>query len=317
MKRIILAAVACGFVAGAAFADPAPVTDWAADETVVVAVKAAGPAYWHIKRGESEVFILGTVGAMPEDLAWNSAHTSEIVKGARVVLTPPTASTGFFSAAWFFLWHRDLLSMPDGQTLQGALSPALRARFEAVVTALHGPKPEKFSDDTPLIAAIKLENGFQESAKLTNDEPIKTLKKIARANRVKVEQIAEYDAMGMAKELLRLPIDKQQVCLEAAVSDVEQRLEHARPAADAWASGDVKAIKAHYSPQVFIGCARLTTGFAKLYDQAVADYLKVIEEALSKPGKTVLVTDVGSLLRNTGVAEKLHAQGVIIEGPAE
>jgi uncharacterized protein YbaP (TraB family) len=317
MKRIILAAVVCGLAAGAAMADPAPVTDWAADETVVVAVKAAGPAYWHIKRGESEVFILGTIGAMPEELVWNTAHTTEIVKGARMVLTPPTASTGFFSAAWFLLWHRDLLSMPDGQTLQGSLSPALKSRFEAVVTALHGPKPEKFSDDTPLIAAIKLENGFQEQAKLGNDEPIKTLKKIARANRVKVEQIAEYDAMGLVKELLRLPVEKQQACLEAAVGDVEQRMQHARPAAEAWADGDVKAIKAHYTPQVFNGCAKLTTGFSKLYDQAVADYLKVIEEALSKPGKTVLVTDIGSLLRNTGVAEKLHAQGVIIEGPAE
>jgi uncharacterized protein YbaP (TraB family) len=318
MKRIFLAAFPVAFLMGAAMAaPPAPVTDWVPDETVVVAAKAEGPAYWHIKKGDAEIFILGTVGAMPKDLAWNTAHTSAIIKGARVVLTPPVASSNFFSAAWFLLWNRSLLSMPDGKTLQDVLPADLKGRFEAVVAALHGPKPEAFSDDPPLVAALKLENGFRDSAKLSTDEPLETVKKIARANRVKVEQIADYGVLDIAKELLRQPIDKQQVCLDEAVSDVELRMVHARPAAAAWADGDVKAIKAHYTPQVFTKCAKVASSFNKLYDQAVADYMKAIEAALAQPGKVVLITDVGSLLRNTGIAEKLHAEGVTIEGPAE
>jgi len=31
----------------------------------------------------------------------------------------------------------------------------------------------------------------------------------------------------------------------------------------------------------------------------------------------VMLTDIGSLLRNTGVAEQLYKEGVTIEGPAE
>jgi hypothetical protein len=54
-----------------------------------------------------------------------------------------------------------------------------------------------------------------------------------------------------------------------------------------------------------------------MYDRAVADYLKAISDALATPGKTVLLTDVGSLLRGAGVAESLRAEGVVIEGPAE
>lgn len=316
MKRILLASVAVLFLARAA-GEPAPVTDWAPNETVVVSVKAEGPAYWHLKKGEAEVFILGTVGAMPKGQAWNSAHTAEIIKGARVVLTAPQATSGFFETRWFLLWHRDLLSMPDGKKLQDTMPPELKARFEAVVAALHGPKPEKFSDDPPLIAAVKLENGFQEKANLSVDEPLATVNKIARANHVKVEQIAEYEALGLIKELLRLPLETQRVCLAAAVSDVEQRMVHATPAAEAWAAGDVKAIKAHYTASFFNACGKLTVGYAKMYDRAVADYLKAIEQALAQPGKTVLITDVGSLLRNTGVVEKLHAEGITIEGPAE
>ena len=49
----------------------------------------------------------------------------------------------------------------------------------------------------------------------------------------------------------------------------------------------------------------------------MADSLKAIHDALAQPGKVVLLTDIGSLLRSTGVAEELHKEGVVIEGPAE
>lgn len=317
MKRIFAAPVWLAFFSFAAAGEPAPVTDWAPDESVVVAAKAAGPAYWHIKRGESEVFILGTVGAMPKGLAWNSAHTAEIVKGARVVLTPPKASSGFFETSWFLLWNRGLLSMPDGKTLLDTLPADLKTRFEAVVAALKGPKPEKFSGDPPLIAAVKLENGFSGRYKLSQDEPLATLDKIARENHVPMQQIGEYGALGLIKELLRQPQETQRACLALVVNDVEQRMTHGGPEAEAWAAGDVKAIKAHYTEPVFPLCAKATVSFNTLYERAVSDYVKAIDEALAKPGKTVLVTDVGSLLRNTGVAEKLHAKGIIVEGPVE
>jgi hypothetical protein len=57
----------------ASFADPAPPdTGWVPDETVVVTAQAPGPAFWHLKKGNAEVWILGTVSPMPKSQAWNT-----------------------------------------------------------------------------------------------------------------------------------------------------------------------------------------------------------------------------------------------------
>jgi uncharacterized protein YbaP (TraB family) len=316
MRRVLVAAVSLAVLTFAARAETPPVSDWVPDETVVVSAQGAGPAFWHIKKGDAEIWILGTVEPMPKGLAWNSAHLGDIIKGARAVLTPPTATSGFFETSWFLLTHRGLLSMPDGKKLDDTLSPALRNRLAAQRTALKLDDDE-YDDDPPVVAAMKLQGSFNKVHQLAGDEPMETVKRLAKENRVPVRAIGEYGALGLVKEGLRLPPENQRVCLEESVSYAEARSVHNTPLADAWAAGNLKQIKAHYVPGAFEKCIRQIASFGKLTDRAVADYLKAIHEALAQPGKIVMLTDIGSLLRTTGVAEELHKEGVVIEGPAE
>lgn len=292
-----------------------PITDWAPNETVVVSAAAPGPAFWHIKKGDSEVWILGTMGRMPRGTTWNRTRVTEIIDGARVVLAPAEATAGLFESSWFLLTHRGLLSMPGDQKLEDTLPPDLKARFAAARTALN-LKADHFEDDPPVIAAWKLENNFNEQHKLGMG-PGPAIQKIAKDNGVPMHPIGSYGALGLLKEVLRLPQDQQQACLRIAVADIEARAIHAEAAAAAWAVGDVNGIKAHYTQPFLPQCAGTTESFAKLYSRSVADYLSAIDEALSKPGKVVMMVEIGALLRNTGVIEKLHAQGLTIEGPAE
>jgi uncharacterized protein YbaP (TraB family) len=323
MRRIlaVTAAVFFTFAAAAEAPPPAPVsappvTDWAPDETVVVSAQGLGPALWHIKKGDSEIWILGTVSPMPKGLSWNSAHLAEIIKGSRVVLTAPKASAGFFETSWFLLTHRGLLSMPDDKKLEDTLPPPLRARFVAARKAL-SIKADKYEDDPPVLTAIELLSAYNKAHALDSSEPWDTIHRIAKDNKVPVKPVGQYGALGLVKEILRLPFDAQVKCLDAAVAYTEQSTVHNRPLAEAWAAGNLRQIKEHYYPDRFGDCARQVASFGKLNESAVADYLKAIHEALSKPGKTVMLTDIGSLLRTTGVAEQLHKEGAIIEGPAE
>ena len=319
MKFASIAIAAASFLvfnASSLAADQAPpVTDWSI-ETVIVTAQAPGPAFWHLTKGDSEIWILGTLGPMPEKLAWNTKHLAEIIDGARAVLLPAKASAGFFDVAWFLLTNRELLAMPDGQKLEDSLASALRARFVAARESI-GRKADHYEDDAPIVAALKLENEFNDAKKLSWDEPARAVRKIARAKHVKLREIANYDATPLAKELLKLSPEASRACLENAVGDVEARAAHAMPAAEAWAVGDLAGIKAHYSATQLVACAKKTGSYTKLDQRGVADTLAAIDEALSKPGKTVLLVDIGSLLRSTGVVEKLRAQGVVIEGPAE
>jgi hypothetical protein len=297
-------------------ADQPPVTDWSDIETVIVTAQAPGPAFWHLTKGDSEIWILGTLGPMPRKLAWNTAHLAKVIDGARVVLKPPEGSANIFEVGWFLLWNSSVLSMPDGKKLEDTLPPELKSRFVAARQLVKRDAGD-YEDSPPVVAALKLENDFQKTNDLTWEEPRAAVEKIARAKHVEVREIAHYSVLAMVKELLRLPPEAGRICLESAIGDVEIRAVHAVPAAEAWAVGDIKGIKANYSPGNLEKCARLTASFAKLYERGVADSLAAIDEALSKPGKTVMLIDIGSLLRNTGVAEKLRAQGVVIEGPPE
>jgi uncharacterized protein YbaP (TraB family) len=324
MRRYLLASAAFVFLswtaAGAVSEPPAanapPVTDWVPDETVVVSAQGAGPAFWHIKKGDAEIWVLGTVTPLPKGMSWNSAHLGDIVKGARAVLTPPTASSGLFETSWFLLTHRGLLSMPDDKKLDDTLPPDLRARLAAQRTALK-LKADEYDDDPPILAAMKLQGAFNKVHQLDSDEPLETVKRLAKESHVPVRAIGEYGALGLVKEGLRLPQESQRVCLEESVSYAESRSVHNVPLASAWAAGNLKEIKAHYVPGAFEKCIKQMASFGKLTDRAVADYLKAIHEALAQPGKVVMLTDIGSLLRTTGVAEALHKEGIVIEGPAE
>jgi len=89
----------------------------------------------------------------------------------------------------------------------------------------------------------------------------------------------------------------------------------ARPAAQAWASGDLEGIKAHYSEPKALDCLSQSATFSKLWAQSVSDTVSAIDDALTKSGKTIVVVNIGELLRQNGVVERLKAKGLTIEGP--
>lgn len=297
---------------------PPPTTDWKM-EVVVVDAEQKGPALWHLKKGESEIWILGTVGLMPKDLAWNKARLEQVVDGANQVLLPPQATTGVldaFEMSWFLMTHWGSLSMPDGKKLEPSLQPDLRARFVKARETLE-QKSDRYEDRKPLVAGFMLRKDYIKKAKMAQQIPEEAIEKIAHAKHVKVRRVADYDAMPLVKEMLKLGPDEGLLCFESALTDYETLNTHAVPAADAWAVGNIAGIKAHYAAPVLESCVRQSHKYGELDRRAVGDMLKAVHEALSKPGKTIMVIDVGWLFRSSGVAEQLKAEGVTIEGPAE
>ncbi len=90
---------------------------------------------------------------------------------------------------------------------------------------------------------------------------------------------------------------------------------HARPAAQAWAQGDLNGIKAHYSEPKALDCLGQSATFNKLWARSVNDTVTAIDDALGRSGKTIAVINIGELLRRGGVIERLKAQGLTVEGP--
>lgn len=323
MKVRSYAAAAFMAAAGLSYADaPAPeappVTDWSM-EVVHVEGHTQGPALWHLKKGDSEIYILGTVGAMPKDLVWNKTQLESVIDGANQVLLPPEAKTGFFGIfemSWFLVTHWGVLSMPDGQKLEESLQPDLRARFVADREFV-GEKADKYEDRKPLVAGFMLIGDLMKKDNLAASLPEDAVTKIARAKHVKVERVAEYDAMPLVKEMLKLGPAEGMVCFENELKDFDTARAHAVPAAEAWADGNIAGIKANYSTGMAEGCIKQAKKFGEIDARAVNDMLKAVHAALAKPGKTLMLIDVGWMFRATGVADQLRQEGVTIEGPAE
>jgi uncharacterized protein YbaP (TraB family) len=289
---------------------------WAQIESVEVNAKP-GPALWHLTRGTSEVWILGLVGAMPRDLEWNKQYLSELFEGARTILMPPKADVAFTDIAWFLIRHGSELSLPRDQTLEGGLPDDFRPRFIAARESVSGDADE-YRTDIPIRAAMRLQQDFIKKAGLSSREPRETVDDLARATRIRTQPVLRFEAMDAVRDILKLDPRQQRVCLAQAVEDVAWGVAHAAAAARAWAVGDIKTVKANYSESRLGTCIMgAVQAIGDIDARNSAEYVSAIDAALNQPGKTIVVIGMGPLLRKGGVLERLQAQHIAIEGPAE
>lgn len=316
MRKLLACVVACLPAAAAAQApDPAPAPEWAEFETVHAEARP-GPAVWHVARGDSEVWILGTIGALPKDLNWNKAYVSELMDGAKVMLRPAGASVGIGDGVWLLINYGNRLSLPRGQALEALMTPELRARFVALRTSL-GRDENRYRTDSPFRAGMRIANDFRDKRGLTGQPGIAD---IADDKDVPVKpagkQESAYDAI---REVLTLPVDKQMICLGQIVDELDYQSSHAESAARAWAVGDIRAIKANLSdrPDLMDCIGSMAGTLAALRARNSATTVQAIETALTQKGKTILLVDMRELLRRDGVLERLENRGLTIEGPRE
>jgi hypothetical protein len=289
---------------------------WAEVEAIEVKARP-GPAVWHLTRGNSEVWILGTVGQMPKDLDWNKQYLSELLDGANAIILPPKADIGLVDIGWFLLMHGGELSLPRGQTLEASLPESLRGRFAAARDAVSGDTSD-YATDIPIRAAIRLQQDLMRKASLTGREPNETIATLARSKRIANAPVTHFAAMDAVRDILKLNPEQQRACLAQAVDDATWSLAHAGKAARAWAVGDVRGVKANYADSRLGDCVMAAvSAFADIETRNIANYTTAIDAALNRPGKTIAVIGMRPLLKRGGVLERLGAMHVAIEAPAE
>ena len=310
------AALVLTFATLAFHAQAQPVPVWAEIESVEVRERP-GPAVWHLTRGNSEVYLLGLAGALPKDLDWNKQYLSELLDGARAILMPPKADIALTDIAWFLIRHGSELSLPRGQNLEDGLPDDQRARFIAARDHVGGD-PSDYRTDIPIRAAMRLQQDLREKLDFSFREPRSTIENLASRKRIRNDPVTRFEAMDAIREILTLTPPQQRACLAQAVEDVNWALGHADRSARAWAVGDIKTVKANYSEWRLGTCIMAAVQkFSDIDGRNVAEYVTAIDAALNQPGKTIVVINMGPLLRRNGVLERLTARHITIEAPAE
>jgi len=301
-----------------ASAEGQPEPDWGTVETVQVQARP-GPAVWHVTRGESEVWILGMAGALPKGMDWNKQYLSELLDGARTIIMPPRGNAGILEIGWFLLTHPGILdmSLPRGRTLQAMVPEPVWTHFLTVVTAI-GDTPDRYKTDTPFGAMQRLNSASNKHSNLAGNEPMDTINKLARDKKVPEQPTFRFEVIPIAEEFVKLTPEQQLPCFAEAVEDVDRLSQHAAAAGAAWAVGDIKGVKAHFAESRTNDCMDgLVHSLGDVDQKRVAAFTDAIDEALNKPGKTIVVMGIGPLLRKGGVLEQLEARHMTVEGPAE
>lgn len=282
---------------------------------VLVIGRPPGPAMWRVARPGSEVVILGSVTPIPHLQQWDKRRLERALNGADRVLLPPEFKAGAVDAARMFV-GQNALKLPRGATLESTLPEPLRARFVEARTRARQPA-RRYERWKPGVAGFILVNDYREAAGLSGAKPVSTVRRMLKGRRIKVETVGSYRLAPLARSAARLPEAAHLACLDAALDQHEAEAENARRAAEAWAEGDIAAVRASYRTGLLESCLARLPGADALVERGVADTVRAVEAALTRPGKTVAIVDLSLLARPDGVLERLRAAGASVTAPIE
>jgi uncharacterized protein YbaP (TraB family) len=276
-----------------------------------VTARLPGPAWWRVSDGDSTVYVLGTPAVATKQLGWDRSVLERRLEGAnQLIVSVQGVSVRPLSAPGAAV---NYLRLRSGSAIEESLPPAERSRFVAARTAF-GKPASRYRTNNPLAASLLLVDDWMERERLTNTDPAKPIRQLARSKRVKVVE-KTYDAGPLLGALARTPRAAGLACLDAVLDQIDAGPGAIRAASRAWAHGEVRAALA--AERTVERCLAAAPGAAALDARFKADQAAQIAAALRQPGHSVAVIQLRPLLSQGGVLDRLRAQGFEVATPGE
>lgn len=280
-------------------------------EELVVTARLPGPAFWRVSDADTTVYVLGVPSVSPRGLAWDRSILERRLTGASTVILPfNEVKVGVLGAPGALI---SLAKLKSGSTYEAALPPALKARFVAARTSV-GKADRDYKTKNGLAVGLLLVQHYRDHAGLTAADPGKTIARLAKARKLRVQQKA-YPVGPIARNVIKANAAAQAACLDDALEDVEAGPANTRAAGRAWAEGDVRGALA--AERGFEKCLTAAPGGLALDTQIKADQAAAIASALKTPGHAVAVVQLRTLLAQGGVLDRLRGQGFTVKTPGE
>jgi uncharacterized protein YbaP (TraB family) len=284
-------------------------------EEVLVTGEHPGPGMWKVTRGDHSLWILGTHSPLPQRLIWRSQDVEFAISEAQQVL-------GNYSAS-FSMRGGNPLDV-KGKSLRRLLSRRSYAQWQSLKRKYIG-KNDEIETALPVTVALILRSSAFARAGLVNSDAVLTeVYRMAKAYQVPVTNSHQVTkviaAMPSGKDAERRGV----AFLEATMQHLESDLKAARSRANAWAIGDVGALRAqaiadtttaqlYASSWPYLDEAEL----AALTAETDAKWLDAADMALRRNQTTVATLPIFMLLRPNGLLAALRARGFEVIEPAE
>lgn len=329
MRTLLLG---CLLSSAVAQAEPPPPPDapTALLETVVVSGVQPGPGLWKVSKGEHVLWVLGTLSPLPKRMSWESREVEGVIAQAqRVLLTPRVdldVAGGAFTGIFLLPSLLKARNNPDKQTLAEVLPADLYARWQPLKRKYIG-RSDSVEKRRPIFAAQELYEEATDEAGLRIDGKVgDAVEKLAKKHDVAREQPMIKVRLAEPRDALR-EFAKSQLddidCLRKTVDRLETDLPAMQLRANAWAVGDIEALRALPYVDQNQACrdAMLRNsivqerGMGDLRERLAATWLTAAENTLRDNTVSFAVLPMSQVLGDEGYLATLRSRGYAVEAP--
>lgn len=299
-------------------------------DAILVAGRQPGPGLWKVRSGERTMWILGTQSPLPKRMEWDSANVQRRVGESQELLMPPTvkldADVGFFRGLTLLPSVLRARKNPDGKTLGDLLPADEYARWTMLKQRYIGGDRD-IEEWRPLFAAVALYEKAIARRGMAEQTPIAdTVRKAAKRSKVKITEpalkIKITDVKATLRDFSRETLNDQE-CFRRTLDRIETDLDTMALRANAWAEGDIEALRDLPYRNQFIACTEAFTDTAIARRQGMQDlqarveneWMAVAERALRENDTTFAVLPMSQLLQPDGLLQRLVAKGYMVEEP--
>ncbi|MCA1936392.1 MAG: TraB/GumN family protein [Asticcacaulis sp.] len=283
--------------------------EWVTD--VVVTARLPGPALWRVRKGDSEVYVLGAMPVMTKRIPWDSKRVERVIGLSNVLLTAPEAKGGLIGGARLLMDRR----LPLGKKLDEVLPPDLSKRFYTLADT-YGLDREKYKKLSPIWAAATLREDVYDKAGIATRDPEKTLLRFAKAQKLKTRPSGSFSVAKTLGRIDDFSAQQQAHCVAATLDEIDFAVKNARAATEAWAVGDLKAVQRLSPDSALLACLEGAPSTKAMLGQSVEQTVGAINNALGTPGKSLIVLPLSALLTPGGALQQLEQQGATVTTPA-
>jgi len=308
--------------------NPTPAQTAQTLEAVLVTGEQPGPGLWKVTKGDHVLWILGTQQPLPKNFTWRAAEVEKIIAQSQQVLSDADVGVhvGFFRSIFLLPSVLGAKKNGDGKTLHEVLPPELYARWLALKQKYIG-RDNGVERLRPMLAANELYKKAIKKSGLTPDNLAQDVVNFyAKKSKVPVvtphvkleiedpkQAIADFKSTAGSLDV---------ACLERTIARLETDLGAMRARANAWAIGDLEALKKLPYPDQRAACIAAVSSNPRLAEQlrqarqrVDGDWIAAADAAIARNASTLAVLPIVELLRPDGRLARLRAKGYAIEDP--
>lgn len=307
-----------------------PVVDMAA---VQVTGEQPGPGLWKVSNAQGHVlWLLGTVAPLPAGVTWRSDQVQQVIAASDHVLGPPgwtpDVKIGLLRGLTLLPLAMKTARDPQGRTLQQIVAPDAYARWLGLKATYLG-RDGGVEKKRPMIASGELYMAFLKRQGLRDSGQVaEALERAYKANRLEPEdarvKLPIDDARAALKELQGTEVDDR-ACFERTLDTVEFQAAVLRERANAWAAGDIGALRRLAVMSMARTCRDVvqdsafarSRGWNDLPQRARAQWVGLADKALAQHASTFSTVPVSLLMGPDDYLGALRARGYAIEPPPE